>query len=154
MSARLIVPLQAGYDIVHDANYDIVMSYDNLMRLQDAGEIAASLLALGAVAFLVAGLIRPPWVRLARRLWVAPIAVLLMLLALVLYAGVTVFTHSQPNGPHAFGAYMDAMTAEMCIRQPAHKDCDALRTKCERRDPTHPPCRVLAGEDPRKFYAK
>ena len=149
----MVMPLQATYDIVKDGNYDIVMSYDNLMLLQSVAEIAALLLFLGGLLVLALGLIRPGWIRLSRRIWAIPIAIVLWFVAIGVFGAMTAFTHSQPNGPHAFEAYMDALTAKMCVTQPEHQDCKDLRTKCERRDPTHPPCRILAGEDPRKFYS-
>lgn len=136
-----------------DKNYDIVMTYDNLMRVQTAGESLALLLAAAGLIFLVAGLIRPGRVRLKTRGWVVPITILFWLAAIAVYGGTIAFTHAQPNGPHAFESYMDGVAAMTCTKKPHHTSCAELKEKCAKRDPTHPACRILAGEDPRKFYS-
>lgn len=134
------------------AERDIVMSYENLMRMQTAAEYISAAVFLAGFLFLVAGLANPAWVRFNRRIWVVPITLAAWAVALGTYGSATFFTHAQPNGPHSFSAYMDASTAKRCIRKPDLKICAELREKCARRDPTHPPCRILAGEDPSKFY--
>ena len=143
--AFLLTPLQS--------DMDIVMSYDNLMRLQNGAEILAPILLLGGLVFLIAGMIRPSWVRFSKRLWIVPLTLLIWIAAIAVYGGTIFFTHSQPNGPHSFFAYMDASTAMMCIKKPDLESCAKLKEKCELRDPTHPPCRILAGDDPRKYYS-
>ncbi len=128
------------------------MYYENLMRLQHAAEILSTACLFGGFLFLVLGLIRSRWVGLSNRIWVVVSTFGIWLLALVIYAGAIGYTHSQPNGPHAFESYMDGMTAQSCVRDPAHAGCAELKKKCAERDPTHPACRILAGEDPNKFY--
>jgi hypothetical protein len=47
---------------------------------------------------------------------------------------------------------MDGETAQHCIKDATASGCETLKKKCAERDPTHPACRILAGEDARKFY--
>jgi hypothetical protein len=128
------------------------MSYENLMRLQDAAELISVVCVFGGLAFLLAGLMRPGWVGFSKRLWVVPGALGIWLLGVVVYGGAVAYRHSQPNGPHAFEGYMDGWTAQQCARDATAAGCAELKQKCAERDPTHPACRILAGEDASKFY--
>jgi len=128
------------------------MSYENLMRLQDGAQVVFAVCLFGGLAFLLAGLIRPHWTGFSKRVWVILSTVGIWLLGLVVYGGAIGYTHSQPNGPHAFRSYMDGWTAQICLRDATRPGCEELKKKCAERDPTHPACRILAGEDPKKFY--
>lgn len=128
------------------------MSYENLIRLQNTAEILATVCFVGGLAFLIAGLVRTHWVGFSRRRWVVLSALCIWLLGLITYGGVIGYTHSQPNGPHSFESYMDGMMAQDCVRDASHAGCAELAKKCAERDPTHPACRILKGEDASKFY--
>lgn len=128
------------------------MSYQNLVLLQDIAKTIAALCFLGGLGFLIAGLIRTRWVRLSKRIWVVLITLAVWTLGFAIFGGTIFYTHSQPNGPHSFTSYMDGMTAKMCITRPKLDICEELKQKCATGDDTHPSCRIMAGEDPRKFY--
>lgn len=130
----------------------ISMTYDNLVRLQNAAQIVFALSVFGGLALLIFGLIRTRWVGMTKRRWVVLSTIGIWILGALVYGGTIAFTHAQPNGPHAFESYMDGVTARICIKDPAHPSCAELKKKCAERDPTHPSCRILAGEDPAKFY--
>jgi hypothetical protein len=130
-----------------------MVSYENLIRLQTAAQIFANASLFAGLAFLFAGLIRARWVGLSKRVWVVLSTIGIWLLGFVVYAGTIAFTHSQPNGPHAFESYMDDMLAMQCVKGRADQACADLQKKCAERDPTHPACRILGGEDPDKFYS-
>ncbi|MGE0628507.1 MAG: hypothetical protein AB7O43_11845 [Hyphomicrobiaceae bacterium] len=128
------------------------MSYQNLIRLQDTAQIVFLLCLIGGLIFVLVGLVRPRWVGYSKRLWVVFSTLGIWILGLVIFGGAVGYTHSQPNGPHAFQSYMDGMLAQQCIKTPDRSGCDALKKKCAEGDSTHPSCRILAGEDPNKFY--
>jgi hypothetical protein len=128
------------------------MSFENLMRLQAAAQLISVACLFGGLAYLFAGLIRPGWVGLSRRIWVPFCTLGIWLLGIVIYGGAIGYTHSQPNGPHSFESYMDGWTAQICVREPTRAGCAELKKKCAEGDPTHPACRILAGEDPKKFF--
>lgn len=127
------------------------MSYQNLVLLQSYAQLVFTVCLFGGIAFLLAGLIRPRWVGFAKRRWVVLSTVGIWFLGSAIYGGAIAYTHSQPNGPHAFESYMDDWIAKTCIKNPAHTGCAALKKKCIEVDPTHPSCRILAGKDPNKF---
>lgn len=127
------------------------MSYENLTRLQEGAQIIFALCLFGGLAFLLLGLIRPAWVRFNKRRYVVLSTIGIWLFGTITYGGAIGYTHSQPNGPHAFNSYMDIVVARTCVRNPAHDTCPKLREKCQTGDATHPSCRILAGEPAKKF---
>ena len=128
------------------------MSYQNLALLQMGGQMIFAICLFGGIIFLLLGLIRPRWVRHSKRYWVILSTFGIWVLGTAAYGGAIAYTHSQPNGPHAFGSYMDGFVAKTCVEKPDHHSCPALREKCATGDATHPSCRILAGEDPKMFY--
>lgn len=129
------------------------MSYENLTRLQEAAQMVFAICLFGGVLFFLLGLIKPNWVGFAKRRWVVLTTLAVWLFGAVTYGGAIAYTHSQPNGPHAFQSYMDGFVAKICIQNPAHHSCPELKQKCATGDATHPSCRILAGEDPSRFYS-
>ncbi len=129
------------------------MSYDDLILLQTSAQMVFAVCLFGGIAFFLTGLIRPRWVGFSKRLWVILSTFGIWLFGVMIYGGAIAYTHSQPNGPHAFESYMDGWTARLCIQDPTRENCAELKKKCVERDPTHPSCRILAGEDPKKFYS-
>jgi hypothetical protein len=72
-------------------------------------------LGLGAL-YLIAGLIRPAWVRRSKRRWVVVTTLVVWVLGLATYLGAIAFTHSHPNGPHAFKGYWESYVDQMCAQ--------------------------------------
>lgn len=129
-----------------------MVSYETLIQIQNAAKIFGAACLFGGLAFLLAGLIRSRWVGFSKRIWVVLSTFGIWIVGFFVYAGTIFYTHSQPNGPHAFDSYMDALLAMQCVKGPMDQECADLQKKCAERDPTHPACRILRGEDPNKFY--
>ncbi len=92
------------------------MTADQLSRLQDFGSVLL-LLCLGlGVIHLIAGLLRPAWVRRKGRGGVVVVSLALVLLGFATFAGIIAYTHSHPNGPHALQGYLDDYFAEQCTQ--------------------------------------
>ena len=70
--------------------------------------LAAAIVFLIALGYLVLGLFSPSLVRAAGRGRVVLRSVLGVFLALVLYVGVIVYTHMQPDGPHSVQGYINS----------------------------------------------
>jgi hypothetical protein len=77
--------------------------YDSLINNT---HLAATIIFLLGVLYLLVGLISPSLARAAGRGSVLLRAVLGILLAIVLAVGVIVYTHMQPDGPHAVEGYI------------------------------------------------
>ena len=95
----------------------IAMANLTLAQLEFLQGLAALvfLVCLGAgTLYLVIGLIRPAWVRGSKRRWVAATTLTVWVFGLATYLGAIAFTHSHPNGPHAFKGYWDRYVDEMC----------------------------------------
>jgi hypothetical protein len=130
------------------------MSYDNLMRVQFGGEVVLAACLLTGAVILIAGLISPRLIGLSGRGWVILTSLALWLVGIGAWVGSVAYTHSQPNGPHSMESYLDGETAIGCVSGDRSAErCVALKQKCAERDPTHPACRILAGEDAGKFYS-
>lgn len=127
------------------------MTYQNLALLQNGAQTVFALCLFGGLAFLILGMIRPRWVRFNKRRYVILSTIAVWFLGAAAYGGAIAYTHSQPNGPHAFNSYMDTIAARTCAQNPQHHSCPKLREKCETGDATHPSCRILAGEPAEKF---
>ncbi len=91
-----------------------MLSSDQLTMIQGLAALLFLICLGGGAIYLIAGLIRPAWVRRTKRRWVATTTVVVWSLGLVTYIGAIVFTHSHPNGPHAFKGYWERYVAEMC----------------------------------------
>ncbi len=130
------------------------MSYDNLIRLQMVAQLIFVICLFGGVLFALLGLVRTRMVGLTSRWRVVLVTLGIWLFGAVTWGGAIGYTHSQPNGPHAFGSYMDIAIAGQCVQNATASGCERLRAKCAAQDPTHPSCRILAGEDVQKFMSR
>jgi hypothetical protein len=81
-------------------------------RLIESSELAASIIVVLAVLYLVAGLVRPSWAFAPGRGAVVLRSGLAVVFAVVLFAGVIAYTHSQPDGPHSAQGYINDYFAE------------------------------------------
>jgi hypothetical protein len=83
--------------------------YDNLIENTVTGVQLALLFAL---LYLVIGLIRPRWAGAAGRGSVVLRSFGIALLAVLAFAGVIGYTHSQADGPHSIDSYLKDMTED------------------------------------------
>lgn len=92
------------------------MTYEQLIQLQGIAAIVCLLaIAIGAV-HLIAGLIKPAWVRRRGRAGVVLVSLAICLFGVISYAGTIGYTHSQPEGPHSLHRYLDDYFAEQCAQ--------------------------------------
>jgi hypothetical protein len=77
--------------------------YDSLIQNT---HLAATVIFLLAVLYLLAGLVSPSLARAAGRGSVVLRSGLAMVLAVGLAVGVIVYTHMQPDGPHSIDTYI------------------------------------------------
>lgn len=90
--------------------------YDNLIN----GTALACVVVIGlAVLYLLLGLISPTAARARGRGRVVLRFFLAVLLAFGAYAGVIVYTHMQPDGPHSIEGYIRDYDFEQHRQQPA-----------------------------------
>ncbi|MEQ8824376.1 MAG: hypothetical protein RIC14_08375 [Filomicrobium sp.] len=124
------------------------MTYDQLIFLQTAAEAFFWVcVAFGAISFVI-GMHNPAWLGLTKRRWVALRAAALWLLGTAVVSAAIFYTHSQPNGPHAFATYMDGLAAQKCYAGEKLPSCSELEKKCAEMPGTlYPACRILKGED-------
>lgn len=89
-----------------------------------------SVVALGIIAastlFLLIGLIRPGWVGRSGRGGVVAWTIAGWFLAIGLAVGTIGYTHSHPNGPHAFEGYLKDYIADECAKGADLPGCKAL----------------------------
>lgn len=71
---------------------------------------------IGGTLYLIAGMLRPAWVGRSQRRWVAAWTLSVWFLGFGIYVATLAFTHSHPNGPHAFNGYLERYVAERCAR--------------------------------------
>lgn len=74
--------------------------------LIDNTHLAATIIFIIAVAYLLVGLVRPSWAGAAGRGAVVLRSTLGIFLAIGLGVGVIVYTHMQPDGPHSVDTYI------------------------------------------------
>lgn len=92
------------------------MTYDQLIQLQGWAALFL-LLCLGAGAIhLLAGVIRPAWVKRAGRGGVALVTLAIWLAGIAVWGGTIGYTHSHPEGPHSLHRYLDDYFAEQCAQ--------------------------------------
>jgi hypothetical protein len=92
----------------------LMLDLDQLMMIQGVAALVCLLFLGGGTIYLLAGLIRPTWVRRTKRRWVVATTLALWLLGIGTYFGAVAFTHSHPNGPHAFKGYWERYIEELC----------------------------------------
>ncbi|MBU2583221.1 MAG: hypothetical protein KJ622_16045 [Alphaproteobacteria bacterium] len=125
------------------------MTYDTLVLIQTVAQGFFLLCVLLGALHLVAGLIKPAWVRLSKRGWVIGRTLLAWLVGLVVVGGAIGYTHSHPLGPHAFNSYMKGYIAAECAAGTTTSKvadiCDELKQQCS--VPTlFPPCETYHAE--------
>ncbi|HWK38536.1 MAG TPA: hypothetical protein VNR88_06440 [Hyphomicrobium sp.] len=82
-------------------------------RLIDNTHLAATVIFAAGLLYLAVGLISPSLARAAGRGTVVLRSILAIVLAVGLSAGVIVYTHMQPDGPHSFEGYIRDYAAEL-----------------------------------------
>ncbi len=92
----------------------LLLSSDQLSLIQGTAALFFLLCLGGGTIYLLAGLVRPAWVRRHKRRWVAATTFGVWVLGFATYLGALAFTHSHPNGPHAFQGYWDHYIKELC----------------------------------------
>ncbi len=92
----------------------LMLNLDQLKMIQGAAALFCLLCLGGGALYLLAGLIRPAWVRRTKRRWVAATTLAVWLLGMGTYIGAIAFTHGHPNGPHAFKGYWERYIEELC----------------------------------------
>jgi len=81
-------------------------------RLIENTHLAATVIFVAGLLYLVIGLVRPSLARAAGRGTVVLRSILAIVLAVGLAAGVIVYTHMQPDGPHSIEGYIRDYAAE------------------------------------------
>lgn len=81
-------------------------------RLIDNTHLAATVIFAAGLLYLAVGLVNPSLARAAGRGTVVLRSILAIVLAVVLSAGVIVYTHMQPDGPHSIEGYIRDYAAE------------------------------------------
>jgi hypothetical protein len=93
-----------------------MLTSEQLDMIQGLGALVF-LVSLGAGAlYLLLGLVQPAWVRRSKRRWVVATTFAVWFLGIAAYVGAVAFTHSHPNGPHAFKGYFERYLAEQCAQ--------------------------------------
>jgi len=91
-----------------------MLTSDQLAMIQGLAALVFLICLAAGALYLIAGLIRPGWVWRTKRRWVVTTALAAWFLGLATYVGAIAFTHSHPNGPHAFNGYWERYVAQMC----------------------------------------
>ncbi len=91
-----------------------MLSSDQLTMILGLAALVFLICLAGGALYLLAGLIRPGWVRRTKRRWVVSTALIVWVVGLVTYIGAIAFTHSHPNGPHAFKGYWERYVEDLC----------------------------------------
>jgi hypothetical protein len=94
----------------------LMLSSEQLGLIQGAAALLFLVCLGGGALYLLAGLIQPAWVLREKRRWVAVTALCVWLIGAAAQLGAIAFTHSHPNGPHAFKGYFDRYIAEECAK--------------------------------------
>jgi hypothetical protein len=102
------------------------MTAEQLAQLQDFGGVLFLFCLAVAALHLILGLLRPGLVWRKGRGGVVLMSLGLGVLGFLTYAGIVAYTHSHPNGPHAFQGYLDDYVAEQCAKG---ADLPACRNK-------------------------
>lgn len=111
------------------------MTYEQLIQLQGVAAIVCLLALLIGALHLLAGLIKPAWVRRRGRVGVALVSLAVWLFGIAVYAGTIGYTHSQPEGPHSLHRYLDDYFAEQCAQG---ADIPACKTPTQSGAPPSP----------------
>ncbi|KUO54863.1 MAG: hypothetical protein APF80_00975 [Alphaproteobacteria bacterium BRH_c36] len=125
------------------------MTYDTLILIQTIAQGFFLLCVVLGTFNLIAGLIKPAWVRLTKRRWVVSRTFLVWLVGLIVVGGAIGYTHSHPQGPHAFNSYIKGYIAAECAAGTTTGSvtgvCEELKQQCAVRT-TFPPCETYHAE--------
>ncbi len=124
------------------------MSYDQLILLQNTAKVFFWLcIAAGSISFIL-GMYKPTWAGVSKRRWVVLRSIGILALGFVVVAGTIFYTHSQPNGPHAFNTYLESYAAKKCVERNDLTPCEDIVKKCAGMPGTiYPACEILRGGD-------
>lgn len=92
------------------------MTYDQLIQLQSWATLVFFLCLFVGAIHLLAGLIKPTWVRRAGRGGVVLVSLMVWIAGLLIWGGIIGYTHSHPEGPHSLHRYLDDYFAEQCAQ--------------------------------------
>lgn len=125
------------------------MTYDTLILIQTVAQGFFLLCVVFGAVYLIAGLIKPAWVRMKKRHWIVGRTLLVWIVGLMTVLAAIFYTHSHPLGPHAFNSYMKGYIAAECAAGTTTGSvtglCEELKQQCSL--PTiFPPCETYHAE--------
>lgn len=109
------------------------LTSEQLAIIQHGGHAISGAILIVALIYLTIGIVTPERLGHQKRWPIVGRTVGMIGLAFVLAVGVIFFTHSHPNGPHAFKGYMQDYVKHECL---AGKDLPACQDLKDQSPPT------------------